>query len=89
MTYQASRGEREPASNVRSATLPHGDEDLLRHAEREEGHAAHELHGRMRPRSQLVGNLREPDDRTGDQLREHRDETGEVDEAPDRGGVVG
>ena len=63
-------------------------EHLFRQAEGEERDAPGELRCRMRPPLELVRDLGEPDDRAGDQLREHRHEACEIDEAPDRRGIA-
>ena len=60
-----------------------GQQHLLRQAEREERDAARELRRRVRPAPELVLDLRVADDRTRDQLRVHRLEAQEIDEALD------
>ena len=70
--------------DVRHFAARIGQQDLLGKPDGEHGHAAGEFLDRMRARLELVGHVAEPDDRAGDELREHADEAGEVDEAPDR-----
>ena len=70
-----------------SAIRPQGlaSSTFLAMPEREEGDAARELRRACGVRAaQLVVDLREADDRPGDELREHRDEAGEVDEVAQR-----
>lgn len=65
-----------------------GQQDLLAHAEHEERDPAGKFFQSVGAGLQLVGNLLKADDRSGDQLREHRDVAGVVNEIANHLGVA-
>ena len=73
---RVERGVRDLAARIRQ-------QDLLRHAEHEERRAAREFLPGQRAFTELVRDVLESDDRTCDELREHRNVAGIVDEVRD------
>src|SRR6185312_12239287 len=72
------------AGGVRDLAARVGEQHLLRHSQAEEGDAAGELLAGDGAVDELVGNLREADDRSRYEIGEHRFETEEVHEVAHR-----